>query len=81
MVNDEFILNPTYEQKEEAQMELLVVGLKEGIVMIEGEAKEVSEAKVVEGLKFAQDHMGAMVEAQEKFRKEVGKDKKAEFGV
>jgi len=56
-------------------MELFVVGLKDGIVMIEGEAKEVPEAKIVEGLKFAHEQVQPIIDAQVKYTKEVGKEK------
>ena len=42
MINDEFVVNPTYEQRAESSMELFVCGMKDGIVMIEGEGKEIS---------------------------------------
>ena len=75
LVNDEYVFNPTYAQREECSMELFVCGMKDGIVMIEGEGKQVPEDKVVEGLKLAHEKMQPLIEAQNKFRKEVGKEK------
>ncbi|MCA9406416.1 MAG: polyribonucleotide nucleotidyltransferase, partial [Candidatus Omnitrophica bacterium] len=75
MVDGQFVTNPTYEQRENSSLELFVVGGRKGIVMIEGEGKEVPDDKVVEGLQFAEDQMAAQIEAQDKFQKEVGKPK------
>lgn len=75
MIDDEFILNPTYVQRAESTMELVVVGLQGSIAMIEGEANEIPEAKVIEGLKFASDAIQPLCDAQQKFREEVGKAK------
>ena len=74
-IDGEFVVNPTYEQREQGVLELFVVGMKDGIVMIEGEGFEVPEETVVAGLKFAQDQMLAQIDAQNEFRGKVGKDK------
>jgi polyribonucleotide nucleotidyltransferase len=73
--NDEFILNPTYEQRDVSDMDLIVVGLEKGIGMIEGEALEVPEAKIVEALKFASEQLQPVREIQNELRKQVGKEK------
>lgn len=75
LIDGQHVLNPTYAQREQATLELFVVGMKDGIVMIEGEGKEVPEAQVVEGLKYAQAQMIPMIDAQNQFRKQVGKEK------
>jgi len=72
---DEYIFNPTYAQRAECSMELFVCGMKDGIVMIEGEGKEVPEEKVVEGLRLAHEKMQPLIEAQNKFRQDAGKEK------
>lgn len=74
-IDGEFVLNPTYEQRAAADLELFVAGLKDGIVMIEGEGKEVPEDVVVAGLKFADENIKAIVEAQSKYKDQVGKPK------
>ena len=56
-------------------MDLVVAGWGDGIVMIEGEANEVPEAKVLEGLKFALKHLQASKEAQMQLVKQVSKPK------
>lgn len=75
LIDDKFIVNPTYEQRINSAMELFVVGVRDGIVMIEGEGAEIAEDKVIEGLKFAQEKLQPVIEAQLKYQKEVGKQK------
>ncbi len=75
MIDGQFVVNPTYEQRTTATMELIVVGLENGIVMIEGEANQVPDEKVKEGLRFAQEALQASRRIQDDFRKQVGKPK------
>ncbi|MGE0269138.1 MAG: polyribonucleotide nucleotidyltransferase [Candidatus Omnitrophota bacterium] len=75
LVDGEFIMNPTYEQRKKCVLELFVVGLKDGIVMIEGEGYEVSDEIVIDGLNFAQTKMSEMVDLQNQFKQRVGKAK------
>ncbi|MBZ0167802.1 MAG: polyribonucleotide nucleotidyltransferase, partial [Candidatus Omnitrophica bacterium] len=75
LIDGEYVLNPTYEQRESAKMELFVVGTQNSIVMIEGEGFEVPDDAVVEGLRLAQEHMGVMIDAQNSFREAYGKPK------
>jgi len=68
--------NPTFaERKEKNTMDLVVAGWGNGIVMIEGEANEVPEAEVLEGLKLALADLQASKDAQIKLAKEAGKAK------
>ena len=64
-IENEFILNPTRLQLEDCSLELVVSGNKETIVMVEGEADEVSEAVVVDALRFAQSHIVEIISLQE----------------
>src|ERR1700733_6343246 len=74
MLDGELIANPSFaERKENNTMDLVVAGWGDGIVMIEGEANEVPEAKVLEGLKLALKDLQASKEAQVKLAKEIGK--------
>lgn len=74
-VNGEYILNPTYAQRAEGDMDLVVVSNRERVIMIEGEAKGLPEAVIFEGLKFGHGHIQKSIDAQEDFIKEVGKPK------
>jgi len=75
MIDGKFILNPTYEQKNESAVDLVVVGHENGIVMIEGEADEIPEAKIVEALEFANKELQVSREKQLELREAVGKPK------
>lgn len=75
LIEDEFVLNPTYAQREESAMDLIVVGHKDGIVMIEGEANQIPEAKMVEALRYAEEQLKPIREAQNEFQKQAGKPK------
>ncbi|MDO8580679.1 MAG: polyribonucleotide nucleotidyltransferase, partial [Candidatus Omnitrophota bacterium] len=75
LVNDAFVVNPTYEQETQSLLDLVVVGLADGIVMIEGEATQLSEAKITEALQFAFDQLQPSREIQNEFRKKIGKPK------
>ncbi len=75
LINDEFILNPTYEELEESMLELVVAGTKNAIMMIEGGSKELSEDQMLNAIEFAHIHIKQIVEIQEELRKICGKQK------
>ncbi len=75
MVDDAFVLNPNYEQREQSVMDIIVVGMKNGIVMIEGEAKDIPEDTIKAALKFGEDNMQPIIDAQNEFQKIAGKEK------
>ncbi len=68
-----FILNPTYQQLEESDLDLVVAGTKEAITMVEAGANEVDEDVMVEALGVAQDVIREQAEAIEAFAAEHGK--------
>ena len=70
-----FILNPTYEQLAESDLDLVVAGTKEAITMVEAGANEVDEDVMVEALVVAQDVIRSQAEAIEAFAAEHGKEK------
>lgn len=73
-VDDDFILNPTYEEREEASLDFIVVVKGDGLVMIEGEAQEAPEETILEALAFAESKLGVVIEAQKKLKAECGKE-------
>ncbi len=75
-INGQFILNPTYKQREESLLDLVVVGWDEGINMIEGEAKEASEEQINKALVFAYEKLKPVAQIQQELIKAVGKNKK-----
>jgi polyribonucleotide nucleotidyltransferase len=75
LVDGQLVANPTFKQRESSAMDLVVAGTKDGIIMIEGEAGEVPESKVEEGLRFAFEHLQDSFKAQQDLVKQVGKTK------
>jgi polyribonucleotide nucleotidyltransferase len=76
LIDGELVANPTFiQRKGNNTMDLVVAGWGSGIVMIEGEAIEVPEPKVLEGLKMALSTLQASKQAQLKLAKEIGKPK------
>ena len=71
----QFIINPTFEQIESADMEIVVAGTKDGITMVEGGANEVSEEVMLEALDKAHENIKALCILQEDLRSMCGKEK------
>ena len=78
-INGEFVINPTFQQMEEADMDLMVGATKDNIMMVEGEMKEVSELDLINALKAAHEAIKPMCELQDELAKELGTDKKREY--
>lgn len=75
-INGEFIVNPTAKQIEESDIELVVGGTADSIMMVEGESKEISEEVLLDALKFAQDEIKKLVQLQLDLQAEAGKPKR-----
>ena len=78
-INGEYVINPTFAQMEEADMDLMVGASAENIMMVEGEMKEVSEQDLLGALKAAQEAIRPMCELQKELSKELGTDVKREY--
>lgn len=74
-INNEWVLNPTYEARDKSELDLLVVGYDDKTVMIEVSGNEVSEDTVADAVVFAQKHWGAVFNLIQKVQKAVGKSK------
>ncbi len=74
-VEGEFIINPSYEERKEADLEIIVAGTKEAIVMVEGGGKEISEEVMIEAIHFGHSALQELLSAQERLRQKVGKQK------
>lgn len=75
-VGGEWVINPTFEQIEEADIELMVGATYDNIMMVEGEMNEVSEAELLEALKVAHAEIKKHCVAQIELMKEAGKETK-----
>ena len=78
-INGEFVINPTFEQLKEADMDLMVGATEENIMMVEGEMKEVSEQDLLEALKAAHEAIKPQCRVQKELMKELGTDVKREY--
>lgn len=78
-VNGEYVVNPTFQQMEEADMDLMVGATKDNIMMVEGEMKEVQETDLIAALKVAHEAIKPMCELQDELAKELGTDTKRAY--
>ena len=78
-VNGTYVVNPTFEQMKEVDMDIMVGATKDNIMMVEGEMDEVTEQDLIEALKVAHAAIKPMCEVQEQLAKELGKDVKREY--
>ncbi|MHB9010826.1 MAG: polyribonucleotide nucleotidyltransferase [Ignavibacteriaceae bacterium] len=75
-INGEFIVNPTIKQIKESDVELVVAGTSDSIMMVEGESKEIGEQDLLDALKFAQTEIKKLVNLQLELKAEVGRQKR-----
>ncbi|MDQ3441354.1 MAG: polyribonucleotide nucleotidyltransferase, partial [Planctomycetota bacterium] len=75
LLNGEFIINPTFAQRKDSRLDLIVAGTKDAIVMVEAGAKEVSEEEVVQALEKAQAAIKDIVAAIDALASQAGKKK------
>jgi len=75
LVDGAFIVNPTFEQRKQSKLDLVVAGTRDGIVMVEAGAREVTEAQVVEALETAHAAIRKIAAAIDDLAREAGKSK------
>lgn len=78
-INGEYVINPTFQQMADADMDLMVGATKDNIMMVEGEMKEVQEKDLIDALKAAHAAIKPMCELQDELAKELGTGKKREY--
>lgn len=71
----QYIVNPTKKEQEECDMDLVIAGSKQGLLMVEGGAKEVEEEAIIKAMETAKPEIDAMCDAQLKLRELAGKPK------
>jgi len=76
LVDGEFVVNPTFDERAESTLDLVYVGLRDKVIMVEGGGKEVPDAKFKEALIFAQQAIQPLLDAQEELARRVGKAKR-----
>lgn len=75
-IDGEWIVNPTYQQLEESDIDVIVAGTSESVVMVEGESREISEEDMLSALKVAHDAIKQINEMQVELVREAGKTKR-----
>jgi len=75
LIDDELVVNPSIEDMDESDLDLIVAGTREAIIMVEGSAQEVPEAKMLEALEFAHVQIKLIVQAIEELREKAGVEK------
>jgi polyribonucleotide nucleotidyltransferase len=76
LVDGQFLINPTYPQRRQSRLDLIVAGSRDGIVMVEAGAKEATEEEVVQALDTAQAAIRKIVDVIDDLAKEIGKQKR-----
>ncbi|MCH8208251.1 MAG: polyribonucleotide nucleotidyltransferase [Nitrospinae bacterium] len=74
-IDGKFVINPTYNEISESDLQLIMAGSSEGVVMVEAGANEASEALMIEALEYGQGHIKKIIEIQNKLRELISKEK------
>lgn len=74
-LDGQYLVNPTFDEIERSQLEIVVAGSEHGITMVEGGGKEVSEEILIRAIEFAEPHIKALCALQKEMRQAVGKEK------
>jgi len=72
-IDGQFVLNPTYAQMKSSQLDLVVAGTRDAVLMVESEAKELSETVMLDAVVFGHDACKAVIDAIEELARKVGK--------
>lgn len=72
LVNDEFIINPTFKEIEKGELDLVVAGTPDGVVMVEAGANELPEHDIIEAIEFAYEAIQELIQAQKDLIQELG---------
>ncbi len=75
LIDGEFVIDPSVSQLEKSRLELIVVGTRDAIVMVEGEAGELPESTVLDAIKFAHVRVIEVIDTIEELREKAGKPK------
>ncbi len=78
-INGEYVINPNFSQMDQVDLDIMVAGTIDNILMVEGEMKEVSEAVMLGAIKFAHEEIKKHCAVQIELSKELGKDVKREY--
>jgi polyribonucleotide nucleotidyltransferase len=80
-VNHQFVVNPTFQQREQSELDLVVAATRDAIVMVEGGARQLNEDVMIDALLFAHQQCQAVLDLIEKIRAAAGKTKQVAAAV
>ncbi len=75
-INGEFVINPTIDELEKSDIDIIVAGTADSVLMIEGEMKEITEKEMLEAIKEGHKAIAKLCEFQEELREEFGVEKR-----
>ncbi len=78
-IDGKFVINPGFEENEKADIDLMVGGTEDSIVMVEGEMDEVSEDEMLEAIKFAHQYIKKLCQVQKELEQEAGTTEKRDY--
>jgi len=81
LIDGKLVLNPTFNELESSELDLIVVGTGDKVMMMEAESKEISEEKIEEAIEFAGPHIKAIVKMQEELAKKISRPKRKDIKV
>ena len=70
-IGGQFVINPTFTQLDESDLELVIAGTEDSILMVEGEAHEISEQEMIEALEFGQAYIKELINLQKEIISEI----------
>jgi polyribonucleotide nucleotidyltransferase len=76
LIEGRYVINPTYDEQRQSQLNLIVAGTESAIVMVEAGAKEVSEAVIIEALMFGHNEIKKLCALQRELREAIGRPKR-----
>jgi polyribonucleotide nucleotidyltransferase len=75
LIEDKFVVNPIFSELEKSELNLVVVGLRDRIIMIEAGANEISEKNMLDAIEFSQGYIRQSIDLQEELQHKCGKEK------
>lgn len=75
LIDDKFIVNPTFKELETSKLNLVAAGLDNRIIMLEAGSNEISEEKMLEAIQFAQDYISQTIDLQAELQRQCGNKK------
>jgi polyribonucleotide nucleotidyltransferase len=75
LIDGEYVVNPTFEQQDRADLSLVVAASKDAVVMVEGEAREVSETQMIDAIMAAHEAIKPVIALQEEMQRKAGRPK------